>query len=175
MEQNSAIYSALNTFGESLVEALKNALPVTSDTTQQLRNSIVFQLQLGDDTYTFQLSLADYYYWVDKGRGPGKAPPLQPSVIANWITARGIKFQPKNLKAVVHRKNYNAAAADARQQKSLAFLIGRKIARQGTKGTGFFSSVVTPELIDKLKADLQPAFQTDIQIKVTELVNEFNK
>jgi hypothetical protein len=98
---------------------------------------------------------------------------LQPAVIANWIATRGIKFQPKDLKAVIHRKNYNAAAADAQQQKSLAFLIGRKIARHGTKGTGFFSSVVTPALVDKLKTDLQPAFQADIQIKVTELVNEF--
>ena len=58
-----------------------------------------------------QLLGADYYYFLVHGRKPGKQPP--PETIMNWIDKKGIK-------------------SDGISLDSLAFLIGRKIGRQGT-------------------------------------------
>ena len=46
----------------------------------------------------------DYLYYLDKGRGPGKFPP--PNVIEDWTRTKPVEIDP--------------------------FLVGRKIAREGT-------------------------------------------
>lgn len=170
-KENPSVEQVLNSFGNVLTEALRTSLVAVGGGSEELKNSIGFQLELKGEVYSFQLNLADYYYWVDHGRAAGKAPPIQPAVIGNWIKARGIKFQPKTLPKR-HRKNYNTSRAEEKAQKSLAFLIGRKIARQGTKGNNFYSRVMTPELIDRLKNDLQQAFRNDVDLKVKELIND---
>jgi hypothetical protein len=54
---------------------------------------------------------SDYFYFQIHGRRPGKLPPIQP--ILDWIIAKGIN-------------------PDGISKKSLAFLIARKIANEGT-------------------------------------------
>ena len=75
------------------------------------------------------------------GRKPGKFPPIK--AIEQWIKDKGIKPIEDNLKV-----------------SSLAFLIARKIADDGTKyfqqgGTDLVESVITPKriqrIIDKVK------------------------
>ena len=75
------------------------------------------------------------------GRKPGKFPPIK--AIEQWIIDKGISTIGKNIKI-----------------SSLAFLIARKIAKEGTKyykdgGTDLVSSVVTAEriqsIIDKVR------------------------
>ena len=70
------------------------------------------------------------------GREPGGFPPTK--AIEDWIIAKGITPIEKNLKI-----------------SSLAFLIARKIAKEGTKyyqqgGTDLIESVITPERLDKI-------------------------
>ena len=81
--------------------------------------------------------LAQYYteYIVD-GRKPGKFPPR--GVIEKWIIDKGIK--PLDDKISI---------------SSLAFLIARKIAREGTEyfkqgGTDLIEAVITPERIQRI-------------------------
>ena len=75
------------------------------------------------------------------GREPGKFPPIK--AIEKWIYDKGISTIGKQIKI-----------------SSLAFLIARKIAKEGTKyfkqgGTDLISSVFTPEriqsIIDKVR------------------------
>lgn len=74
----------------------------------------------------------DYIEFMERGRGPGKFPPLED--IKQWIVDKGIKSEIPN--------------------ESLAFLIGRKMAEEGSvlhiKGqkSGVLSQTITPERID---------------------------
>lgn len=74
------------------------------------------------------------------GRPPGKFPPI--AAIRQWILDKGINYLGKE-------SNLN----------SLAFLIARKIAKEGTKyfkqgGTDLVSSVITPERIQLILDDV---------------------
>lgn len=60
------------------------------------------------------LHLPSYWYYIEHGRGPGKFPP--PEAIQNWI----------RVKNIVPREN--------RTVPQVSYLIGRKIAREGTQG-----------------------------------------
>jgi len=97
--------------------------------------------QLYGESYTEQLVF---------GRAPGKFPPIK--AIEQWILDKGISTIGKQIKI-----------------SSLAFLIARKIAQQGTKyfqqgGTDLVSSIITPEriqsIIDKVR-EINVAFITN--------------
>lgn len=88
--------------------------------TGNLINSISITLEVNGYVYDVTMEVADYYYYVDKGRKAGKFPPT--NKILEWIKAKPILPRPdKNGKLPT--------------EKQLAFLIGRKIAREGWQGT----------------------------------------
>lgn len=98
------------------------------------------------------ISGKDYTEYMVNGRGPGKFPPLQN--IIKWIKDKGLAIIDKTITV-----------------SSLAFLIARKIAREGTKyfkegGTDLISSVITPEriqrIIDKVTKFHVNSFVSDI-------------
>lgn len=59
------------------------------------------------------LEAASYYPFIVRGRGPGKQPP--PGVILDWLTERNIQPRDEDMSL-----------------KSLAYLIGRKMGREGS-------------------------------------------
>ncbi|MCB0515185.1 MAG: hypothetical protein KDD49_03870 [Bacteroidetes bacterium] len=86
-----------------------------------------------------------YSYQLVHGRKPGKFPPIK--AIMQWIEDKGIKPIYDNIST-----------------SSLAFLIARKIAQEGTKyfqqgGTDLVSSVITPQRV-QLIIDKVGDFQT---------------
>lgn len=76
---------------------------------------------------TFQFLSSKYAYFMLHGRGAGKRPPI--NVIQEWCDYKGINF------------------------KSCAFLIARKIGREGTKGNDFVTPII-PELVDEIRMQL---------------------
>ena len=70
-------------------------------------------------TYSVSLMLQDYWKYVEEGTRPHWPPP---SAILEWIRVKPVLPRP-------------SADGSIPTQKQLAFLIGRKIAREGTKGT----------------------------------------
>lgn len=86
------------------------------------------------------------------GRPPGKQPPSE--AIVNWIEAKGIASQIENEISIT----------------SLAFLIARKIGREGwqpeTTGSDIIAQVVTPQriqqVIDRVSTPLVTEFCNDI-------------
>lgn len=96
----------------------------------------------------------DYTYYLVNGRKAGKFPPI--ATIKKWIVDKGIASRIRGEISV----------------SSLAFLIARKIAREGTEyfkkgGTDLVSSVFTPEriqeIIDKVGAELTLTFVGQIR------------
>lgn len=95
----------------------------------------------------------DYSRQLESGRAPGKQPPSD--VIEQWIKDKGIAFNME--------RNISIS--------TLAFLIARKIGREGWKRQGYggvdlISQVVTPEriqsIIDKVSDIYVPSFTNEI-------------
>ncbi|MCM1503391.1 MAG: hypothetical protein NC115_12125 [Bacteroidales bacterium] len=85
----------------------------------ELLNSVEFKVTENGNTFTVFLTLEDYWEYVEYDTKP-HWPPL--SKILEWI----------KIKPVIPRPDKNGRIPSP---KSLAFLIGRKISRKGTKGS----------------------------------------
>lgn len=73
-------------------------------------------ININDTRFLVQFEMEDYWKYVERGRSPGKFPPL--NEIESWIRIKPIIPDARTGKV-----------PDTRQ---LAFLISRKIAREGT-------------------------------------------
>lgn len=83
-----------------------------------LSNNIKSIVEFNDTRLIISLELEDYWKFVEYGRGPGKMPPID--VIEQWIKIKPVIPEP-----------INGRVPDTRQ---LAFLIARKIGRDGIVG-----------------------------------------
>jgi hypothetical protein len=90
--------------------------------------------------YRLSVYAASYALTLEYGRRPGKFPPLRS--IQLWIEARGLQQRPGGASVTAGRGGYS----------SLAYLIGRKIAQNGTtiyqqgQPTGLFGLKIGPEI-----------------------------
>ena len=120
--------------------------------------------------------------WLEHGRGPGKMPPEEP--IIKWIVHRGFPIEitegaKKKIKKISKRLFITKSEIRKRRKrlkehsvlqkrKQLAFLIRRKIGKEGTRATHFFSNVITTAFINDLKNVLKEKFKKDIKITLIE-------
>ena len=93
------------------------------------------------------------------GRASGKQPPIQ--AIEKWIEAKGIK-----------------PIEDKMKVSTLAYLIARKIAREGTNPENhlyIYDQVITPEriqsILDRLYKINVTAFVNEVSVTIQKLVN----
>ncbi len=99
--------------------------------------------------------LSGYVYLA--GRKAGKQPPIQ--AIENWLKAKGIRPIEDNMKI-----------------STLAFLIARKIAKEGTKKENhlaIYDQVITPqriqEIFEKINQINVAAFTNEVTIMIQKL------
>lgn len=123
-----AVNAVLKTIGvEFVAEYRELILSRSLSQSGALPDSMSPEVITDDDALNVAIALSDYWLWVEKGRGPGKRPPL--SKIEGWIERTGI-----------------VPSADANGRtisiKSLAFLIARKIGREGTEGKHIIRDIV---------------------------------
>lgn len=140
------IVEVLSKYGEVVkkqyVNDIKNK-PATkygpANASGKLANSVRFEA----DEKGLRLYALGYAYYVENGRGAGKAPPR--AAIEQWITDKGLVSDIST--------------------KSLAYLIQRKIAREGTEaykqgGTKLLGDIITQDLINSIKNDMFLLMQT---------------
>lgn len=100
-------------------------------------------VELNGNRLLVSLNLEPYWKYVEYGRKAGKMPPID--VIENWIKVKQIVPEPVNGKV-----------PDTRQ---LAFLIARKIGREGIQGrkplTNIIYSDTTESIIQDIKTEIQ--------------------
>jgi len=114
------LQAALEEYGNVIAEQYKSNLNANGHkATGNLINSITSHITVNGYEYAIELTLEDYYKYVEEGRRPGKFPPIDK--ILQWIKVKKILPTPINGKLPT--------------EKQLAFLISRKIANEGTKGT----------------------------------------
>ena len=175
--ENTRINEVLQQFGRDTIDKLQKSIDSKGiNATRKLRQSIDFKVINLGTSFEFKLGWtgdADHYASAaETGRKPGKMPPLEP--IMKWIAAKGIKLPEqsslskrriKSLSNKVVKKSLRQISTTARA-KSLAYLIARKIGKEGTKASHFFSDVVNDKLYDDLRAKLKAAAKKDILIEL---------
>ena len=114
----------------------------------KLLNSVETVVRRNDDEFTVTINLEDYWYYVENGRKAGRFPPIDK--ILEWI----------RVKPVIP---YSDSRGRLPTEESLAFLISRKIAEQGTEGRH-----VLYETVDELNRYYLPKFQQALD-------NDFNR
>ena len=158
----------LESFGKQVVNRAKGNLQKAKGGGTNLEKSIKFEVVSDADGFTVQFYMADYGTFVDKGvsgnkkvqkykdylskiiNSPYKYTTKQPpsGILAKWISKKGLKGRDKKT------GRYGS-------HKSLAFIIGRKIKRDGIKSLSFFQKPLGlglkqfgSELLGNVKEDI---------------------
>ena len=110
----------LNRYGQRVVDLYRSNLKNSGhNATGNLARTASFTVETPSGDLSVTIHLEDYYRYVEEGRRPGSFPPIDS--ILSWIQAKHIMPREINGKLPT--------------EQQLAYLIGRKIAEQGTVGT----------------------------------------
>ena len=135
----------LNSFGKQVVNRAKSGLGRAKGGSTKLAQTIRFEVKPSSDGFVIKFYMADYGTFLDKGvsgtkkkqsyknyknqseSSPYKYTTKQPpsDILAKWISKKGIKGRDKKSGRFI-------------SNLSLAFVIGRKIKRDGIKSLSFF-------------------------------------
>lgn len=112
----------LKEYGENVKKGYQQKLKDHGRPTQyhnQLATNITVIVEHSGTRYAVYLELEDYWKYVESGTRPHWPPP---SAILEWIRVKPVIPRPDDSGRIP-------------SEKSLAYLIGRKISEEGTKGT----------------------------------------
>ena len=113
----------LEEYSMYLLQAARNNMP----TYYELKDKIKFVMNVNGNFYEIIFNAPAYWKYANDGRPPGKMPPV--NVIADWVKRRNIT--PYAL------KNGKLPTTD-----QLAFMIAKKIGRDGTTGIHFLEKSI---------------------------------
>lgn len=164
----------LNSFGKQVANRAKGGLQKAKGGGSALEKSIRYEVVKEADGFTVNFYMNNYGTYVDKGvsgtqqqhtfknyqnkvistpyKYTTKQPP--PGILAKWISKKGIKGRDKKTGRFI-------------SNMSLAFIIGRKIKRDGIKGLSFFQKPLMLGL-KQFGGDMLKAVKED-------LINTINK
>ena len=131
-------------------QELQNQSINASSTLSQTATSTV---NMDGTRLVISLNLEPYWKYVEYGRRAGKMPPID--AIARWITIKPIVPNP-----------INGRVPDTRQ---LAFLIARKIGREGIEGRKPISNIAYSDTMESLINDIKSAIVGQLK---EQLLNE---
>lgn len=122
---------------DDFVVELKNKLAANkTNASGTLSNSLKGIVKQNGKYIVISIQLEDYWQFVENGRKAGKYPPL--SEIKKWISVKPVL--PRPLKS-----------GKLPTDNQLAYLIGRKISKVGTKAKPFLKPTITDfDLINKV-------------------------
>lgn len=115
------------------------------DATGSLSN-FTYHINLNGSYFELIFSLQDYYYYLEYGRRAGKQPPIE--AIEEWI-----RVKPIIPYAV------NGKVPDTRQ---LAFLIARKIGREGIEGKKPLTNAMYSDTAENIIQEIKQAFANQV-------------
>lgn len=142
----TALVDILRELGENVREGyvnklIRNGRPTTENT---LASTVTSTVEVNGTTYSVVLNLQEYWKYVEEGTRPHWPPP---SAILHWI----------EVKPVIPRPDEKGRIPTPKQ---LAYLIGRKIAREGTKGTHDLKET-TDTILGYYEDRIKEALETD--------------
>jgi hypothetical protein len=162
----------LNSFGKQVVNRAKSNLGKAKGGNTKLAQSIRFEVARDSNGFDVKFYMADYGTFLDKGVSGNKKkqsfknyknqsesspysyktkqPP--PNILSKWIKSKGIKGRDKKTGRFI-------------SNMSLAFLIGKKIKRDGIKSLSFFQKPLGLGM-KQFGKDLLGAITTDITDRI---------
>lgn len=155
------LYDILVELGENVRRGYVNKLKANGHPTtkgpdaNQLASTVTSEVIVKGTTYEVVLNLQDYWKYVEEGTRP-HWPPI--SAIAHWV----------QIKPVIPRPDEKGRIPS---QQSLAFLIGRKISREGTKGTHDLKET-TDALLGYYEDLIKEALERDVFDYIEKVTNE---
>jgi hypothetical protein len=158
--------AALRQTGGLIVQRLSQGLQQdNSIASGELDKSINFNIKSTQKKIVLDITMLDYWGAVDGGRKAGKQPPIDK--IKEWLSYPNVRDKI--------RFGQNDSAFSESEKNSLAFLIARKIGRQGTKGNNFATNVFTSSLITKeLPEVILNAVAEDADLILADLLDSFS-
>lgn len=157
----------LENYKQIIIDALADSLEKNDRVAKGgLVQSISINIRSFATNMVMEISMADYWKYVDGGRRKGsKMPPIDAMLkhIANrGINYKGIQNTYKNKKGqIVKRKK---PLAKEKALRTLAFLIGRGISKKGIKPTNFVDEAFDNNILDNMSKDLSTALGREILI-----------
>lgn len=148
----------LNRYGELLAVRYKSYVPEASG---KLVQSVKYEFKHNDRIYEVGLWLEDYWKYVEYGRKAGKFPPIDK--IKEWISVKPVK-------PVIPRPMKNGKLPTINQ---LAFLIARKIAREGIEPKNILKRTVE-EVNNEMLMSIKMAIMEDLKRDITESLVTLN-
>ena len=123
------------------------------NTTFDLRESLRSNTFTQPDTIITEVRFLEYGIFLDRGRSPGKFAP--PPAIQAWVKRKGIETDPRKI-------------------KSVAFLINRKIFREGIKPSRWLTRAIE-FVLASASGKIAKAQADDARVFVSNLVNKTNR
>lgn len=167
----------LDNFGKELVEVYINNLDQRSiHATHKLAESVRYEIVAGERSMAVDISLAEYWKYIEYGRKAGKFPPLQS--IEEWIKVKGIQRMTRTQASVKrwtqHRGRIRRNDGRIPSIKSLAYLIGRKIAEEGIQPRPVLATSID-EVYKRFAEAIDEAVTADIKAEVDITLAELYK
>lgn len=152
MRFNSAsLESQLGGFTAALQQFLRQRDKVASC---KLYNSLHTTIEVEGQVFTVLLHSEDYLKWVDEGRRPGKFPPVDK--LRQWIRVKPVMPYPDK-------------RGRLQSENSLAYLIGRSIAKNGIEPTHIIAKTVDSY---QLERRVREAIMAEMERLVEDLINK---
>lgn len=120
---------------------IKDGKSATGNLIKSLKNT---GTAVDGDKIQGNIEIADYWKYVENGRKPGKFPP--PNKILNWVETKSLPRPESSLS----------------ERKSLSYLIGRKISKEGIKPGNQFSTALNLTW-DKMGPKINEAVGMDLE------------
>lgn len=141
------VKSYLWKYGSQVVAEMRTRLKNQGKiATGKLYDSLGFKILQNADKIELSFTSVNYMKYVDKGRRPGKFPPIKK--IRQWCIVKGIPT-------------------------SAAYPIARKISQVGIRPTNFFS-ISTKRRMSQFTKNFEAAYKMDVESAMSEVIREIN-
>jgi hypothetical protein len=122
-----------------------------SNASGRLQESItVSPVKFAGGVYSIEISLLEYYKWVNEGRPPGKRPPI--SAIKQWIIQKQLRLDDGGVTRNGYKRDGTLISKSKKKVQlgkskvdildAVAYKIAAKIGARGTKPTNFWSDAI---------------------------------
>lgn len=153
--EKDALEELLETCGDEIIDIYRKKLAQNKvNATGSLGNNLSCFVQIEGDIFELCISIQDYWKYIENGRKEGKFPNL--NALIKWIQAKPILPRPYRGKLP--------------STETLAFLIGRKIQKDGIAPKPMLAE--TLEEIDKMQLieqGIDASIRKDISITFNKL------
>lgn len=136
----------------------------------------VSPVQFMGGNYSIEISMLDYWKWVEAGRAAGKRPPV--SAIVKWIKDKQLRLDDRGTTKKGYKREGTLLSASKKKVslngrkvsilEATAYKIAAKIGKYGTKATNFLSDAVDSnknELVKEMSIALKKDVITIIKSK----------